>query len=55
MKYQFLGKPNLIYNFPAIKIYGVTVETFNDFIGEALIKAGKTDLVKLAKADKKEA
>lgn len=55
MKYQFLGKPNKIYNFPALRIFGLTVENFNDAIGEALIKGGKTDLVKLAKADKKEA
>lgn len=55
MKYQFLGNKDKVYNFPALRLFGVTAETFTDAVGEILFKAGKTDLVKLAKADKKEA
>lgn len=45
-KYQFLGKPGTIYNFPAARIFGVTTENFNDTIAQQLIAAGKKDLVK---------
>lgn len=49
-KYQFTGKANKEYNFPKLKVFGLTTETFTDAIGEKLFTNGFKDLVKEVKA-----
>ncbi len=51
-KYEFLGKKDTIYNFPSIKIYGVTTENITDEIAQKLFEA-KSPYVKLTKEVKK--
>ena len=50
-KFEFLGKAGKIYNFPSLKIFGVTTENITDATAQKLFEA-KSPFVKEVKKDK---
>lgn len=50
-KFEFTGKQGKIYNFPSLRIYGVTAENITDATAQKLFEA-KSQFVKEVKKEK---